>query len=361
MSENDSITHDAPSLTNYLHLFKGALIFRAFPRDKKSEATALTWHIPPGKDLPFDEFLDAQEGDARYGIYLAQNDFGDSGSNLTEDIQRVRVIFIDDDTKTDFDREVRPPSDFPVPYSFHVSTSPGCYHYIWRVDVKGKKGIARAKALQRRIVDAEKGDPNAKDISRVLRIPTLVNTKYDPAPLVTWELNNEDIVDFDTLDKAYPIPTAKVIPISSASGAESEVEWEQALYLIDQFDAESAFKREDWLKVLMGIANEFKAKGLELAHKFSQKCPDKYDADDVEKTYSSLLKPRAKGEPTIKWGTVVYKLQGAKKRQMYERFCYYPTKDKWVDLTAPDVKNRLLSPAAFRNVNAVKAARPSRL
>ena len=105
------------------------------------------------------------------GVFITVNETDLTGRN-SENIKRVRSIWQEDD------HEHRGP--FPLDPSLVVESSPGKFHRYWVVkddwpaDEQGRTDFA---AVMERMVASYGSDKNAKDISRVLRVPGFLHRK----------------------------------------------------------------------------------------------------------------------------------------------------------------------------------------
>lgn len=102
-------------------------------------------------------------------------------------------------------------ADWPTPYPSVLVDSGGGIHAYWlltepfTLDSDDRREAARI--IQDLWVSAVKGDPGAKDITRVLRVPGSINFKYDPPRSVQFLTCN--------LDRTYALPqlTAFLPPV----------------------------------------------------------------------------------------------------------------------------------------------------
>ncbi len=118
-------------------------------------------------------------------IYVAANPLRSGSRKRTkESIASVRHIYIDIDTDGETRLAALRASDaVPAPTAI-LSTSPGKYQALWRVD---GFDFERQEETLKQLAIAFGGDPACTDCNRVLRIPGFLNCKYDPAHLVTVE------------------------------------------------------------------------------------------------------------------------------------------------------------------------------
>ncbi|WP_158791439.1 RepB family DNA primase [Granulicella sp. L60] len=127
----------------------------------------------------------AHENATGANIYVAANPLrAGSRKRTKESIASARHLYIDIDTDGDARLAALRSSDaVPVPTAI-LSTSPGKYQVLWRVD---GFDFERQESTLKMLTIAFGGDPACTDCNRVLRIPGLLNRKYDPAHRVTVE------------------------------------------------------------------------------------------------------------------------------------------------------------------------------
>ena len=77
----------------------------------------------------------------------------------------------------------------PPPTSI-LSTSPGKYQVLWRVE---GFDFARQEQTLKLLAIAFGGDPACTDCNRVLRVPGFLNRKYDPPYKVTVEYPDDSV------------------------------------------------------------------------------------------------------------------------------------------------------------------------
>lgn len=108
-----------------------------------------------------------------YGIFVCVNATTGS-SRKSEDISRVRAVWQEDDGNWK--------GDLPLPPSLTVQTSEGRFHRYWIVGQWPADGPGRQdfKSVMAGMVENYGSDPNAKDISRVLRLPGFYHVKSEP-------------------------------------------------------------------------------------------------------------------------------------------------------------------------------------
>src|SRR5271168_1011102 len=118
-------------------------------------------------------------------VYAAANPLrAGSRKRTKESIASVRHLYIDIDTDGDARLAALLASDAVPTPTVILSTSPGKYQVLWRVD---GFDFARQEQTLKLLTIAFGGDPACTDCNRVLRIPGFLNRKYDPAHRVTVE------------------------------------------------------------------------------------------------------------------------------------------------------------------------------
>ena len=127
----------------------------------------------------------AHENSTGANVYVAANPLHSGSRKRTkESIASVRYLYIDIDTDGEARLAALRASDaVPTPTAI-LSTSPGKYQALWRVD--GFDFESQESTLKLLSI-AFGGDPACTDCNRVLRIPGFLNCKYDPAHRVTVE------------------------------------------------------------------------------------------------------------------------------------------------------------------------------
>ena len=118
-------------------------------------------------------------------VYVAANPLRSGSRKRTKEcVASVRHLYIDIDEDGDARLATLRASDVvPVPSAI-LSTSPGKYQALWRVD---GFDFATQEITLKRLASAFGGDPACTDCNRVLRIPGFLNRKYSPAHSVAVE------------------------------------------------------------------------------------------------------------------------------------------------------------------------------
>jgi hypothetical protein len=167
-------------------------------------------------------------------VYVAANPLRSGSRRRTkESIAEVRHLYIDIDVNGE-ERiaALRAAHAVPVP-NVILATSPGKYQARWRVegfDFDQQENTLKLLAI------AFGGDSACTDRNRVLRIPGLLNCKYDPAHLVTVEYPSgvtyhpADFKISDSQLEPLQIARAAARTYPVGKGTHSEQDWAWAVH-----------------------------------------------------------------------------------------------------------------------------------
>jgi RepB DNA-primase from phage plasmid len=169
------------------------------------------------------------ENAAGANIYVAANPLRlGSRQRTKESIASIRHLYLDIDTDGDVRLATLRASDAVPPPTAILSTSPGKYQVLWRVD--GFDSARQEQALKLLAI-AFGGDPACTDCNRVLRIPGFLNRKYNAACLITVEYPDDSVwspddfrLDIDALD-AMLLDCDSSPRKTSAKHSNSESDW----------------------------------------------------------------------------------------------------------------------------------------
>jgi RepB DNA-primase from phage plasmid len=124
-------------------------------------------------------------------IYVAANPLHPGSRKRTKEcIASVRHLYIDIDTDGDARLAALRASELVPPPTSILSTSPGKYQVLWRVE---GFDFARQEQTLKLLALAFGGDPACTDCNRVLRVPGFLNRKYDPPYKVTVEYPDDSV------------------------------------------------------------------------------------------------------------------------------------------------------------------------
>ena len=124
-------------------------------------------------------------------VYAAANPLRPGSRKRTkESIASVRHLYLDIDTDGDARLAALRASEMVPPPTSILSTSPGKYQVLWRVE---GFDFTRQEQTLKLLAIAFGGDPACTDCNRVLRVPGFLNRKYDPPYKVTVEYPDDSI------------------------------------------------------------------------------------------------------------------------------------------------------------------------
>src|SRR5579884_2470451 len=133
----------------------------------------------------------AYENHAGANVYVAANPLRSGSRKRTkESIASVRHVYIDIDSDGDARLAALRASEFVPPPTSILSTSPGKYQVLWRVN---GFDFERQEQTLKWLAITFGGDPACTDCNRVLRIPGFLNQKYDPAHRVKVEFTCDSV------------------------------------------------------------------------------------------------------------------------------------------------------------------------
>ncbi|ADV83170.1 RepB family DNA primase [Terriglobus saanensis] len=176
-------------------------------------------------------WLSYENQHGRNNIYVAANPLRPGSRKRTKEcIASVRHLYLDIDTDGDARLAVLRTSDMVPPPTSVLSTSPGKYQVLWRVE---DFHFSQQEQTLKLLAIAFGGDPACTDCNRVLRIPGFLNRKYYPAYRVTVEYPDDSIwtpndfeIDTGAVDAmlfAQEIPSHR--SLGKHSNSESDWAW----------------------------------------------------------------------------------------------------------------------------------------
>lgn len=182
----------------------------------------------------------------------------DGNGRSNDHIVQIRAVW------HDHDKADEQPPEFPLTPTFVVETSKGKFHSYWIVnedwsaDDKGRLDFAR---IMHQMVGRFGSDANAKDLSRVLRVPGFFNQKAEPYPVRIVEVSGRTYTRKQLLEGFAPPQLQGPIRLTNnaldalarghAEAAESnEAEIDRARSVLQSIPADN---RNDWLTVGMAL------------------------------------------------------------------------------------------------------------
>jgi Primase C terminal 2 (PriCT-2)/RepB DNA-primase from phage plasmid len=240
-----------------------------------------------------------------------------------------------------------------------VESSPGKFHeYIlasdhWPAD---DRGSADHRAIEERMIESYGSDPNAKDLSRVLRVPGFLHRKDRNNPHLVrivaspgWRYPRQQIVEaFPSVERSRQT-NAKTNGAAPGRGAGEDQRIRDALFSID------ATERHVWLTMGMAIEAHYGDAGRSLWDEWSLTAMDKYNERDQDRTWRSF-----KGSGVTIATLFHYAKHGGWEdgtEKLYEEWCrkQAPPKDDEQDGFANGILVR--TPACQRRANGCSALR----
>ena len=182
-------------------------------------------------EIRYMAWLSYENQHGRNNIYVAANPLRPGSRKRTKEcIASVRHLYLDIDEDGDARLATLRASEIVPPPTSILSTSPGKYQVLWRVE--GFDFVRQEQTLKLLAI-AFGGDPACTDCNRVLRVPGFLNRKYDPAYRVTVEYPDDSIwtpddfrLDAGAVDAMlFGDAVASRKPPSKHSNSESDWAW----------------------------------------------------------------------------------------------------------------------------------------
>lgn len=173
------------------------------------------------------------------GVFVTVNETNGKGRKLSNMV-RPRVIFQECDSAENY--------KFPLEPHLEVETSPGKFHRYWLIEPATAPDWDDWSAVMEQLVKNYGSDPNAKDITRVLRLPGFFHMKNPEAPFMVHivHLGEHPAFTWQEIAEAFP-PIAKEKPQQAALPPGAGVEVEKVGSALAHLDPNMAY--ESWLKV----------------------------------------------------------------------------------------------------------------
>lgn len=197
----------------------------------------------------------AHENATGANVYVTANPLSSGSRKRTkESIASIRHLYMDIDTDGNACiAAIRASNTVPMPNAI-LSTSPGKYQALWRVN---GFDFVRQESTLKLLAIAFGGDSACTDCNRVLRLPGFVNCKYDPAYPVAVEYPCDSIWTPSDFRMVTPMSdamlSARAIPERKQPGkhSNSEQDWVWILHELAcgkdaaKLTRELAFRRSD--------------------------------------------------------------------------------------------------------------------
>jgi len=212
------------------------------------------------------------------GVYVTVNQTDMTGRK-SEKIVRVRAVWQEDDDGYN--------GPLPLDPSMVVESSPGKFHRYWLVadhwpaDEQGRADFA---AVMERMVESYGSDKNAKDISRVLRVPGFLNRKYATPFMVRIVEDSGRRYTRKQILQAFP-PVEREEPQARSEWCAADRDEER---IADALRAIPAVDRDIWLQIGMALKEEFGDRGRSIWDNWAATCPEKFKDRDQNKAWRSF-------------------------------------------------------------------------
>jgi hypothetical protein len=212
------------------------------------------------------------------GVYVTINETDLTGRK-SENIKRLRAVWQEDDEGHG--------GPFPLEPSLVVESSLGHFHRYWFVadhwpaDEQGRADFA---AVMERMVASYASDKNAKDISRVLRLPGFLHRK-DPAQrhMVCIIRDGGRRYTREEILRAFPPVEREQTRRNEWRAADRDEE-----RIADALRAIPADDRDVWLQVGMALKDELGDSGRSIWDHWAATCREKFKDRDQERTWRSF-------------------------------------------------------------------------
>jgi hypothetical protein len=273
-------THDLEQAHRFLRLLHhgGEFTFQTFDDLKPARFGGDVRHASKIVGITLQQYA------AGAGVYVTVNETNSRGRHA-EQVTRIRAIWVEDDSGFT--------GTFPIEPSIIVETSPGHRHLYWLVrdhwpaDEQGRRDF---DGVMERMVADYGSDKNAKDISRVLRVPGFLHRKNPDAPHLVRITTTSDkrytraelLAAFPPIERKHTNGTGSGNAYTNYGSADIERVRDALSYI-------PADDRKVWLEIGMALKHEFGDGGRAVFDEWSEKS-EKYDAADQETTWRHLGK-----------------------------------------------------------------------
>lgn len=230
------------------------------------------------------------------GVFVTVNETDGKGRKA-ENIVRIRAVWQDDDNGFE--------GELPLEPTLEVETSPGRFHRYWVIDPEyGEMSFETFDAVMSVLVEEYGSDPNAKDRSRVLRLPGSMHMKNTPSHLVKIVGGSKERYPAEVIVSAFleRSDTREVSEEEKPKGPKLNYEWDWEK-IKDALRFLSSDERSSWFKYGAAIhsASGGSMRGLRIWDEWSKTTTaGNYDPGEQERYWQKEFK-RSEGvtEATI--------------------------------------------------------------
>ena len=217
--------------------------FQTFDDNKARKDSGLTRIFNGTLDQHIGELLRLNKLGA--GIYVTVNETDLKGRSKGN-IVRVRAVFQEAD---------RPGVPIPTlaPHIV-VQTSPGKFHRYWLTD-ENESALGQFAGVMRTMVEQYGSDPNAQDLSRVLRLPGFFHLKDSVNPFLVSVMETSQLRPYSWEQLTDAIPPTEAPAFLHAQGGKKGFgkEYWQVLSAINVLDPDCDYGT--WLSIGMAVHN----------------------------------------------------------------------------------------------------------
>lgn len=272
--KSDSI--DFQSAQKFLDLLDNTtdqFTFQTFDDDNKRKGSRLVRVLHGTLEEHFDELSRLNSHGA--GVFVTVNATNLNG-RTKGDITKVRAVWQEDDNK-----EENVPLLPLVPHMI-VRSSERKYHRYILVN-EDENAFGQFSSVMRSMVRNYASDPNAADLSRVLRVPGFYHNKQEPQIVELIHESGEDPYEWSEVYKTFVLDHPEEDHQISMSASDhvhpnrSTDDLQGALNVIPCQDLEYS----DWVRIGMALHHEFDGDeaGLSLWDEWSQQDEERYKGD----------------------------------------------------------------------------------
>ncbi len=202
----------------------------------------------------------------------------EDGNGTKKGIKEIPALWVDIDFKDVPEIDAREQINNFQPQPTYVSNSGGGLHLYWLLKHPADPdSIAKVEDLLDRLAKHFRGDPNATDASRILRIPGTNNLKYDPIRriYVTARSDTEcDLEDFEYLPKCDTCDTGDTEQRDYEKESEKKIKRLMTCKFLQHCDDDSIQLSEPEWYAMVSILSHSKVPGhIDLIHGISRRYP----------------------------------------------------------------------------------------
>ena len=197
-----------------------------------------------------------------FGVNPSKNKFTGAARGTIENIAGINCLYGEFDEKDGWTLEKIEKIE-PSP-SINISSGGGwhCYWLLRETEKVTKENITYLSNLQKKWVDFIGSDKNAKDLTRMLRVPYSMNHKYNPPRIVQFVKVDFGIMyDLSELEEII----SKETKIQGLKEKNDEALYSQVIIALAKLNRERCENRNDWINVGIALYRGFNGSQVGLA------------------------------------------------------------------------------------------------